>query len=158
MKSLLIFGLLIVQCNFVFGQQGKAALSQYDLKIGEAFTLTYALPIPSTSKQPKVIFTPERAYLTTVKSKSNGSAQSIEVRSTFKDTLMDLEDGRYWVGVYDLVCWDSGQFVIAGPTLQLNGSPNKLPEVKFNCNLLPHQSNVELYDIKESEKRKGIGK
>lgn len=150
MKYILIFAVCLASYFSSNAQQGRAALSQSDVKIGEAFTLTYAVPIPPTSKKNTIQFIPEKKFIPSIKDESSGSDESIEVRSGFKDTIMELEDGKYWLGVYDLVCWDSGQFVIEGPTFQLNGNRISLPEVKLMCNLIPHQSNLDLYDIKET--------
>jgi len=145
------FQLFIVFCLFTvtsWSQNGKAIFSQRQVEIGETFTLTYAIPL--SNENTRIEFKPNKSFLIASTPEGNTSNESIEIYTSFKDTLMVLDEGPYWIGVYELICWDSGKFVVPPVSITISGKDYRLPQASFACKLIPHQKSVDLYDIKEN--------
>jgi cbb3-type cytochrome oxidase subunit 3 len=122
--------------------------SQSQVDIGETFTLTYVFPV--SNENAKIEYQPNKSFLIASTVEGKSSNESIEIYASFKDTLMNLDEGPYWIGVYELICWDSGKFLIPPVSITINGSDYTLPQASLTCKLIPHQKSVELYDIKEN--------
>jgi hypothetical protein len=145
LQLFIIFCLLTVTS---WSQNGKAVFSQSQVDIGETFTLTYVFPV--SNENVIIEFQPNKSFLVASTIEGKSSNESIEIYTSFKDTLMNLDEGPYWIGVYELICWDSGKFLIPPVSITINGSDYTLPQASLTCKLIPHQKSVELYDIKEN--------
>ena len=145
LQLFIIFCLLTVTS---WSQNGKAVFSQSQVEIGETFTLTYVFPV--SNENVIIEFQPNKSFLVASTIEGKSSNESIEIYTSFKDTLMNLDEGPYWIGVYELICWDSGKFLIPPVSITINGSDYTLPQASLTCKLIPHQKSVELYDIKEN--------
>lgn len=148
MSALQLFILFCLLTVTSWSQNGKAVFSQRQVEIGETFTLTYAFPL--STENAKIDFQPNKSFLNASTLEGKSSNESIEIYTSFKDTLMNLDEGPYWIGVYELICWDSGKFLVPPVSIAINGKDHRLPQASFTCNLIPHQNSVELYDIKEN--------
>ena len=148
MMRVLLFILFSCTVYIGYSQSGKAVLSQNIVEVGETFTLTYAFPMKK--EKDKISFTPDKSVIEVQTPEGKKATQSIEIHTSFHDTIMDLEDGPYWIGVYELICWDSGEFIIPSVPFWVNGKAFELPKVSLTCKLLDHQASIELYDIKEN--------
>ena len=135
-----------------FSQNATVSLSQNAILIGERITLTYSLPIEK-NKQPKFISStntlPARLKSNTgIISKS--ISEDIEILTPFKDTLIDTEKSRLWIGVYEITVWDSGTYIITGPTMNIGDSAISFPQIELKSSLVKSEKGKSLYDIKES--------
>jgi hypothetical protein len=134
-----------------FSQQARSVLSQQEAEVGEKITLTYLYPLDSKQK---VSFTPQSGTLTCKSRTKSGKLQEIsespiEIQGRFNDTLIKEEGQRYWVGVYEIITWDTGMFLLPGPTLLVDGKSITLPDTELISKLVEQQKNKKLFDIKE---------
>jgi hypothetical protein len=135
-----------------FSQNPRVSLSQNVILIGEKITLTYSLPIEE-NKLPKFIPSTNTLPART-KSKtgivSKSISEDIEILTPFKDTLIDNAKIRLWIGVYEITAWDSGTYIITGPTINIGDSIVLFPQIELESRLVKSEKGKTLYDIKES--------
>ena len=135
-----------------FSQNASVSLSQNSILIGEKITLTYTLPIKK-NKLPKFIPStntlPARSKLKTgIVSKS--ISEDIEILTPFKDTLIENQKSRVWIGIYEITVWDSGNYIINAPTIKVGDSIISFPQIELESNLVKSEKGKSIYDIKES--------
>ena len=74
---------------------------------------------------------------------------NLEILNQFTDTTTQTKEGSTWVGKYTITIWDSGVFVIPGPTIVVNDSSFNFKDIRIKCLLVDPIKGVEIYDIKE---------
>jgi hypothetical protein len=135
-----------------FSQETVATLSQNSILIGKTVVLTYSVDLSPGSK---TVFKPETAVLPSrILGKNgtltSGSSDLIEVVSPFRDTVFKDKKKEVWAGMYEITAWDSGSFVITGPTILIDDSFYYFPDIQLNVDLVKANKGQDIYDIKES--------
>jgi hypothetical protein len=151
MKILLFISYLLVSAAALFAQGSRAVLSQPAVDVGEKTTLTYLYPL----EEGKVRFQSQKTTIPSKLRERNGKLSDneqspIEVLGTFEDTILIENGKRFWVGIYEIIAWDTGMYFIPGPKIIANGQAAKLPDVELTVRLMKSVQGQEIYDIKES--------
>lgn len=152
MKSFWLHIVFLFACFNAFGQETVATLSRNKILIGEKVTLTYSVDI---ARGKKVRFIPSSSVLpsrTISQSGSIATAESdqIEITAPFRDTILKDKNNDVWVGVYEITAWDSGSYLITGPTIIIDDSTNYFPNIQLDANLVKANKGQDIYDIKEA--------
>jgi hypothetical protein len=148
----------ILPLAFIFAAFGlqaqitRASISQNSILIGEKTTITYSIPI-SGNKKPQ--FKPENGFMASRIISKNGilSAENndqLEILSPFKDTIIEAENSRWWIGVYEITAWDSGFYRIEGPSIKLSNTAFYFPVIDLRADLVKAKKGQGIYGIKES--------
>ena len=142
--------LFLLCTTSVFSQKLTEKLSRVKVLIGEPVTLTYSI---ETKKDDTINFTPKVDEIE-VKSNDRGQLQStagtIEITEGFRDTVYVSRGKKQWRGTYQVTVWDSGVFIIPGPTVYINGSSFRFSDLRISCDFSQRQKGVDLYDIREN--------
>jgi hypothetical protein len=152
MKSFLLHIAFVFSLVTAFGQETVATLSRNKILIGEKVTLTYSVDI---ARGKKVRFLPSTSVLpsrTISQSGAIATAESdqIEITVPFRDTILKDKNNDVWVGVYEITAWDSGSYLITGPTIIIDDSTNYFPNIQLDANLVKANKGQDIYDIKEA--------
>lgn len=142
--------LILLGSTSVFGQNLTEKLSNVKVLIGEPVTLTYSI---ETAKNDTINFTPKVDEIE-VNGDHRGQLQSavgkIEITEGFRDTSYILRGKKQWRGTYEVTVWDSGVFIIPGPTVYINGNSFQFNDLRISCDFAKKQQGVDLYDIRET--------
>lgn len=148
MRFLLVIALLFTS-SVSIGQTLNTRLSKKKVLIGEPITLTYS--VRSTPKD-AIQFGAKTGEIE-VRSKNGGTLTEngvkIEIRDPFKDSITQQNGKQHWVGQYTVIVWDSGRFIIPGPSIQINDSTFQFQDTEIYCDYSKKKSDVEMYDIRE---------
>lgn len=152
MRGLILHIILLIVAGTSFSQETVATLSQNSILIGKTVLLTYSVDLTPGSK---TVFKPETAVLPSRIMGKNGtlaagSSDLIEVVSPFKDTIFKDNNKEVWAGMYEITAWDSGSFVITGPTILIDDSLHYFPDIQLNVDLVKANKGQDIYDIKEA--------
>ncbi|MDX2360470.1 MAG: hypothetical protein QNK23_06665 [Crocinitomicaceae bacterium] len=150
MMRFLSYLLLILTPSVLFGQELNAELSDDQMMIGQAVTLTYSVELElsdSMSFSPKVDMIEARATMDDASLSAEGV--EFELRDVFVDTFIFETDGKNWIGQYVITAWDSGIYILPGQAIIINDSTYFFDDVEITCHLVDPVKNVDLYDIKE---------
>ena len=136
----------------VMAQVTHASISQHKITIGERVTLSYSLSVKLNAS---VEFKPYEKFIPVLKSDNAGknekaSAETVEILLPFRDTIIASEGGPVWTGYYEITVWDSGAFILPGPSIKVGKEQLQFPGVSFTGHLTPPIEGLETYDIKES--------
>lgn len=150
-KNFTLFFSLLVSMN-VMSQVTHASISQHEITIGERVTLSYSLPVKFNAS---VQFKPYEKFIPALKSDNSGKnkkakVETVEILLPFRDTIIATNGGRVWTGYYEITVWDSGVFILPGPSIKLGKEQLQFPGVSFTGRLVPSIKGLETYDIKES--------
>lgn len=133
------------------GQQLLVEVSQDNILIGESTRLTltvHTLVSDSINFQSQLNDIEARAM------SSNGSLSIAEVLfeivDPFKDTIIASGNSKKWKGEYAVTAWDSGLFVIPGPTILINDSSFRFKDISIKCRLVPKDTTIDIYEIREN--------
>ena len=135
--------------TIAFSQAPTSSLSQNDVLIGTPVTLTYLVPLP---KDASYIHIPRKGNFPANKTtKSSSSPTSdIEIRDAFFDTVVVIQGKKFWKGMYTLVAWDEGSYLLAAQKVNINDEDISLPAVQLNARLVVQKEGGGLYDIEET--------
>jgi len=152
MKAILLNIFFILVLGFSYGQSARTELSKNTLKVGEQITLMYSIPIP---KHTKPEFLPETTIIPSHTKSKNGILSSdlsedIEIVEQFRDTILNSKTNPIWIGTYIITVWDSGNYVLASPSIIVDDSTIFFPEIELSCQLVKANQGQDIYDIKES--------
>ncbi|MFN5786835.1 MAG: hypothetical protein ACK457_12785 [Flavobacteriia bacterium] len=152
MRVLVLHIILLILTGTSLSQETVATLSQNSILIGKTVVLTYSVELTPGSKTG---FKPETAVLPSRIMGKNGtlaagSSDLIEVVSPFKDTVFKDKKKEVWAGMYEITAWDSGSFVITGPTILIDDSLHYFPDIQLNVDLVKANKGQDIYDIKEA--------
>ena len=130
----------------------RATISQNSILIGEKTTITYSIPLNGNKKP---LFKPENGFLASRSISKNGilsgeNSDQLEILSPFKDTIIQAESSRWWIGVYEITAWDSGFYRIEGPSIKLSNATFDFPVIELRADLVKAKKGQAIYDIKES--------
>jgi sulfur transfer complex TusBCD TusB component (DsrH family) len=81
---------------------------------------------------------------------SEENRDQLEILSPFKDTIINAENSRWWIGVYEITAWDSGYYRIDGPSIKLSNATFHFPIIELRADLVKAKKGQAIYDIKES--------
>jgi hypothetical protein len=151
MKGLISIAILIGTVFVIRAQGPRAMLSQPTVDVGEKTTLTYLFPL----EVGKVRFQAQKTTIPSQLRQRNGKLSDneqspLEVLGTFEDTILIENGKRFWVGIYEIIAWDTGMYFIPGPKIMANGQSAELPDVELTVRLMKSVKGQEIYDIKES--------
>jgi hypothetical protein len=147
---------LIYSCcmliSFVgFGQTLNATISESVLYIGQPVTITYSV---NTEKKDSLIFVPHKESIKARILSKTGTLTTegadFEITDEFIDTFVIDGKRKHWVGQYVVTAWDSGMYIIPGPTILINDSVYQFQDLTIACMLVDPIDGVDLYDIKEN--------
>lgn len=144
-----IYGLFILLSATGFSQKTKSAVSKKVFFVGEPIQVTYQITV---SPNDSVFYRPKIDFLSSRRMESSAlstEGTEFEILNSFNDTLILRNNSKEWIGRYTVTAWDSGQFQIPGPWITINDSSYQFEAVSVQCNLLPTQDDVDLYDIRE---------
>ncbi len=149
MKHIVRYITLFLLTHQLNGQKAMTMLSQPTIVVGEKTTLTYSIPI---TKGSTIVFNPYKKDLPHLIVDKKGNSQkstssSIEVLVPFKDTVLD---DKVWIGMYEIIAWDSGQFLIEGPEIKLDNDQFIFPGITLSVDLVKAKKGKKIYGIKES--------
>jgi hypothetical protein len=149
-RLLFVFSLLI--CCIANAQEGTVLLSKKQVKIGEPFTLAYKVKL-KTSQKPK--FYPASSILPCFISNSKdftskkAGKDALEIQKAFRDTVIKTASGLEWIGVYDLIAWDSGFYQLPVQQVELGKQVIHFPVTMFEVKLAAQIPGKALFDIEE---------
>lgn len=133
------------------GQTLNAEISESVLYIGQPVTITYSL---SSDKKDSLIFVPKikniKARAVTKTGDLSSEGVDFEITDEFIDTLVIEGKRKHWVGQYVVTAWDSGLYIIPGPSIFINDSSFQFSDLTVSCMLVDPIDGVDLYDIKEN--------
>ena len=144
-----IYGLFILMGAQGFSQKTTSTVSKKIFLVGEPIQLTYQIIVTHNDSvffQAKTDFLPSRRIESATLS-SDGT--EFEILDSFFDTLILRTNSQEWIGRYTVTAWDSGHFQISGPWITISDSTYQFDDILVQCDLLPTQSDVDLYDIRE---------
>ena len=145
----IVIGMLI--SGSLFGQKLESKVSEKSLLIGQPVTVIYSI---ETAKSDALVFTPKEDEIEALSITETGSLSSegilFEIMSKFKDTFFITNDQKKWIGQYTVTAWDSGMFLIAGPSIAINDSNYVFPDISLTYYLSDPIDGVDLYDIREN--------
>ncbi|MEN9401011.1 MAG: hypothetical protein RL632_2114 [Bacteroidota bacterium] len=149
MKVLIGIFVYVLLGNIAFSQAPTSTLSQNDVMIGIPVTLTYLVPLP---KDASYIHIPRKGNFPASKSTNSSSSSSsdIEIRDVFFDTVVVIQGKKFWKGMYTLVAWDEGSYLLAAQKVNINDEDIVLPAVQLNARLVVQKEGGGLYDIEET--------
>lgn len=149
MKLLLTYLLILSPLYFVQAQKLSAHVSEEFILIGEETTITYKI---STKAGDSITFDPFQMEIPS-KAISGGKLTQdgalFEIIDEFDDTVIINGSKMQWTGKYVVTAWDSGMFVIPGPQVIIDDSLFYFDNLMISCDLVEHDSKVDLYDIRE---------
>ena len=130
----------------------RASISQNSILIGEKTTITYSIPLNGNKKP---LFKPEKGVMPSRIISKNGivsaeNSEQLEILSPFKDTIINAENSRWWIGVYEITAWDSGIYNIEGPSIKRSNATFHFPVIELRADLVKAKKGQAIYDIKES--------
>jgi hypothetical protein len=135
---------------FTIGQELDASLSTHKAILGERIFLTYSLRTKqndSINFHAKTDEIKTRLFVSNSLTKENGL---LEIISEFKDS--SFFDGQYqnWSGKYEVVAWDTGKYLIQGPSVSINGLSYSFKDLTLTVLFEQDKKGTELFDIRES--------
>ena len=147
--------LTYLMCAFLaftsFGQELKSSVSESQLTIGERIILTYSVDFEvgdSIRFNPKTDIIQSRN--TTDESSLSSEGIEFEITEDFKDTFIVENQSKQWIGKYVVTAWDSGIFVLPGPTIVINDSTFTFDDLVVKCYLVDAIDGMDIYDIREN--------
>ena len=149
MKVLLGMLVFVLLGKIAFSQDPTSTLSQNDVLIGTPVTLTYLVPL---TKDASYIHIPKKGNFPASKTTNSSSSSSsdIEIRDVFFDTVVVIHGKKFWKGMYTLVAWDEGSYLLAAQKVNINDEDIALPAVQLNARLVVQKEGGGLYDIEET--------
>ena len=145
-----IYLLLFCLSFHSLGQELNQRISKTDMVIGEPIILSYTI---LTEKEDTILFQPKQDVISVRSVTESGDLSSdgidFEITRPFIDTFLFDQSQKLWAGEYTITAWDSGMFVIQGPSVVINDSTYQFDPVSIYCQLTPKEDGVDLYDIKE---------
>lgn len=142
--------ILILISGYSFSQKLTTSVSEEEILIGETTTITYKVKTavsdsiafePRVDEMPSKIFTSERLL-------SDGPL--FEIVERFSDTSITKNNTQLWSGKYEVTVWDSGVFILPGPTILIGDSTFRFDDVSVEALLVAKKKDIDLYDIREN--------
>lgn len=145
---------LYLCCLFIsfsnYGQELNASISESVLYIGQPITITYSV---RTDKNDSILFVPHKETIKARALSKTGALTTegvdFEITDEFIDTFALNGKRKHWVGQYVVTAWDSGMYILPGPTILINDSIFQFQDLTIACMLVDPIDGVDLYDIKE---------
>ena len=138
-------------CINAYGQKMDAKASESQLMIGQPITLTYTIEVGESDT---VLFKPKEDIIEARTITETGSLSSdginFEITDDFSDTFIVHQKNKEWIGQYVITAWDSGAFMLPGPSIIVNDSTYVFEDVMLLCHLTDPIDGIDLYDIKEN--------
>lgn len=126
-------------------------VSQSQISIGQPVTINYIVD----AKPSDAILFKEKSG--TIKARSITESGDLskegidfEIVSDFRDTNLFINGQKKWVGEYVVTAWDSGLYVLPGPTIIINDSTYYFDNIAIATHLSAPIDGVDLYDIREN--------
>ena len=145
----IVFGLFI--SGNLFGQKLDSKVSEKSLLIGQTVAIVYSI---ESAKTDALEFSPKKDEIEALSISETGSLTSegilFEIINEFKDTFFITNGQKKWMGQYTVTAWDSGMFLIPGPSIAINDSNYVFPDISLTCYLSDPIDGVDLYDIREN--------
>ncbi len=133
----------------MFSQVPRTSISKNKIELGEEVRLTYSIAINSDEKL--IEFEPNKKILSGVIEKyQNKTSKALEIVKKFSDSIIQRKSTSIWRGVYRLVAWDTGTFIIKGASIKFHDSIYRFPPVELKVSLAQKIKNLSIYDIRES--------
>ena len=133
------------------GQELNATISESVLYIGQPVTITYSV---SVNKNDSLIFVPHKGIIKARSLSKTGALTTegveFEITDPFIDTFAVNGKRKHWVGQYVVTAWDSGMYVLPGPTIIINDSIYQFQDLTVACMLVDAIDGMDIYDIKEN--------
>jgi len=141
---------LLLVSSPLFGQELNQQISTQEIVIGEPIIISYSV---LTQKNDTLLFQPKQDLIPARSITSSGDLSSegidFEITHPFIDTFIFDHSQKFWEGQYVITAWDSGMFVIPPASIVINDSTYHFDAFSIQCNLIPKEKGVDLYDIKE---------
>jgi len=147
----LIYTCCILISFIGFGQELNATISESVLYIGQPVTITYSVKV---EKKDSLLFVPHKETIKARALSKTGALTTdgvdFEITDEFIDTFAVDGKRKHWVGQYVVTAWDSGMYILPGPTIIINDSAYQFQDLTIACMLVDPIDGVDLYDIKEN--------
>ncbi len=147
----LIYTCCILISFIGFGQELNATISESVLYIGQPVTITYSV---KAEKKDSLLFVPHKETIKARALSKTGALTTdgvdFEITDEFIDTFAVDGKRKHWVGQYVVTAWDSGMYILPGPTIIINDSAYQFQDLTIACMLVDPIDGVDLYDIKEN--------
>jgi len=148
---------LLTLLNFLFlgityAQQGTVLLSKKQLKIGEPFTLVYKISLKTPEKLQFNAASKTLPYKLSNSPKFlqvKSGREALEIRNKFRDTTIKTSAGFEWIGIYELIAWDSGFYQLPIQQAKLGKKIIQFPISTFEVRLTSKIPGKTLFDIEE---------
>ncbi len=151
MNRLLTYLFVFFWSSVLLAQELDEKVSESQLMIGQPITLTYSVKI---NVDDTVIFIPKKDLIEALEVKEGSSLTSegieFEIIDEFQDTFIMHNQQKEWVGQYVITAWDSGAYILPGPSIVVNDSTFTFDDLVLMCHLSDPIDGVDLYDIKEN--------
>lgn len=149
MRNLLLYGFVMLT-SWTFGQSFKSKISDSIVQVGQQFTVTYIIEAKvgdSIQFEERTNFLPARA----ISESGNIATEELEFEliRTHSTLLKKKKNRQLYEVKYTVVVWDSGLFVIPGPSFSIEDSMATCPDLRMACFLTAPQDGMDLYDIRE---------
>lgn len=150
MRAIGINIILILISGYSYCQKLTTSVSEEEILIGETTTITYKVKTavsdsiafePRVDEMPSKIFTSETLL-------SDGPL--FEIVERFSDTIITKNNTQLWTGEYQVTVWDSGVFILPGPTILIGDSTFRFDDVSVEALLVAKKKDIDLYDIREN--------
>jgi hypothetical protein len=129
----------------IHSQQLSAKVNPENILIGEPFELTYTI---KHTPNHKVVFTPFQDEIE-VRSVEGGTLSTSGTRLEILEPFKDSTTSSTWTGAYTVTVWDSGTYIIPGPTVIIDDSSYSFKACTIYANYMDQVDGVDLYDINE---------
>lgn len=146
--------ILAILSNFgVARSQTSSAIRHAELEIGEQTELIYTFRQDGALS--KIKFVPRTVTIETLGQSNSSSLASqnkgqLEIIGKFRDSIFQQEKQNTWIGKYTVTAWDTGYFVVPGPTLIYKDSTYTFDPLLLHITAPLAESGRDLYDIEES--------
>ena len=133
-----------------FSQKLEVQVSESIILVGQNITLTYTVRTADTDS---LLFMPKKETIAAKSISKTGTLTSegvdFEITDEFIDTFIVDGTTKRWVGQYVVTAWDSGTYILPGPTIFINDSSYIFEDITIACLLVDPIDGVDIYDIKE---------
>jgi hypothetical protein len=145
-----IYLLFLLLAPTAVGQQLLVELSQDNILVGESTILKYTVKMDAGDS---IFFRNKQGEIEARMIMENGGltvdTTQLEIIFPFQDTIVFNGVNKKWKGEYSITAWDSGLFLIPGAEILINDSTFRFKDIMLECNLVPKDSTIGLYEIRE---------
>ena len=135
---------------FGLTQKLEVQVSESIILVGQNITLTYTVRAANTDS---LVFSPKKETIPAKSISKTGTLTSegvdFEITDEFIDTFIVDGTTKRWVGQYVVTAWDSGTYILPGPSIFINDSSYTFDDITIACLLVDPIDGMDIYDIKE---------